>query len=175
MPYENTERPKASSPLDSRPMSQTDQLLVFYLDDRPYALPLSAVERAVRAVEVTTVADAPAPVMGLVNVQGEVMPTIDMRRYLAQPGRIVQLSDQMIVVRSGRRAAALLVDRVSGDLEAMSEDIRHATPGSAALKVIKIRGRIVPVQDVEQLLDRCDGVALPTTEGLAGVTRHADG
>jgi len=40
------------------------QLVVFTLDDRRYGLPLSAVERAVRMVDVTPLPQAPQIVLG---------------------------------------------------------------------------------------------------------------
>lgn len=159
-------------------MTQTTHLLVFSLDDRRYALPLSVVERVVRAVEVTSVPDAPTTVKGLINVQGEVMPAIDMRGCLGLPEREVRLSDHLIVIRSDDRAAALMVDQVSGDLEALrgeDEAAGASSFGPHAPKVIKMGGRIVPVQDVERLLAGCDCATLATTEAPAGEAYHAAG
>ena len=57
----------------------TNQLVVFVLNDQRYGLPLSAVDRIVRIVEVTLLPKAPDIVLGVVNVQGQVIPVIGHR------------------------------------------------------------------------------------------------
>jgi len=48
-------------------MNETMQLLAFSVGDYRYALPLSAVNRIVRAVEVTPLPDAPDTILGLIK------------------------------------------------------------------------------------------------------------
>ena len=57
-----------------------DQIVVFALDEPRYALPLSAVERVVRAVEITPLPKAPEIVLGVINMQGQVVPAVDIRK-----------------------------------------------------------------------------------------------
>ena len=68
-------------------MAQPVQIVVFALDDRRIALPLAAVERVVRAVEVTPLPKAPAVVLGAVNVQGNLVPVFHLRRRFRMPER----------------------------------------------------------------------------------------
>ena len=96
---------------------ETNQLVVFTLSDRRYGLPLSAVERIVRVVEVTSLPKAPDIVLGVVNVQGRVIPVINVRRRFRLPEREMTLTDQMMIAHAARRLVALVVDSVTGVLE----------------------------------------------------------
>lgn len=49
-------------------MRKIDQVVVFTLEGQQYALPLSAVERIVHAVEITPLPKAPEIVLGVINM-----------------------------------------------------------------------------------------------------------
>ena len=85
-----------------RPDTTTNQIVVFTLRDRRHGLPLSAVERIVRVVEVTSLPKAPDIVLGVVNVQGRVIPVINVRRRFRLPEREIALTDHMLIARTTR-------------------------------------------------------------------------
>jgi len=89
-------------------------IVIFSLDEPRYALPLSSVERVVRIVEITPLPKAPEIVMGVINMQGQVIPVINVRRRFRLPEREIRLEDQLIIAKTPRRLAALIVDSVSG-------------------------------------------------------------
>jgi purine-binding chemotaxis protein CheW len=91
-----------------------EHLLVFTLDEPRYALPLAAVERIVRASEITPLPKAPEIVLGVINAQGRVIPVVDMRRRFGLPTREMRLEDRFIVARTARRLVALVADEVAG-------------------------------------------------------------
>src|SRR4051812_4906233 len=92
----------------------TDQYVVFRLATRDYALHLSAVERIVRAVALTPLPTASAQVLGMVNIQGHIIPVVSMRKIYGLPERELHISDQFILTRTGQSMIALLVDEVIG-------------------------------------------------------------
>ena len=97
--------------------SGANEIVAFTLVGRRYGLPLSAVERIVRVVDVTLLPKAPDIVLGVVNVRGRVIPVINVRRRFHLPEREVGLTDQMVIAHTTRRAVALVVDSVDGVLE----------------------------------------------------------
>jgi purine-binding chemotaxis protein CheW len=94
-------------------MNQVHQLVVFTLDEQRYAVPLSAVERIVRLVEITPVPHTPEIVLGVINVQGRILPVVDIRRRFRLPARELHLSDHLLIARTSKRTVALVVDAVS--------------------------------------------------------------
>lgn len=88
--------------------------VVFTLDNQRYALPLEKVERVLRIVEITPLPKAPSLVLGVINVEGRIIPVMNVRRLFRLPDREVDLSDQLILVHAPRRTYALLADEVEG-------------------------------------------------------------
>jgi purine-binding chemotaxis protein CheW len=103
------------------------QLLVFSLNDQRYALRLEAVERVVRAVEVTPLPDAPECVLGIINVQGRIVPAINMRKRFRLPEKALWPSDQFIICAASQRTLALAADAVHGLVECPSQGVVAAT------------------------------------------------
>lgn len=156
-----------------------EHYLVFTLGERRCALPLSRVERVVRAVEITMLpGGAPAPVRGVINVQGVVIPVLDVRTGpdrvptariggdAAQPNA----DDEMILLTlRGDRRAALLCDEVEGVRTVATQDIAHtgdllpeSLPGRG--DVLKVSDGLIYVNDLDSLLD--DRVAWPVWDTL---------
>lgn len=90
------------------------ELVVFALDDRRYALALTAVERVLRMVEVAPFPKAPEIVSGVIDVQGELVPVLNVRRRFRLPERAPTVRDQLLLARTRRRRVALVVDAVEG-------------------------------------------------------------
>jgi len=104
-------------------MNEPLRLFVFSLDERFYALSLSAVERVVHTVEITPLPKAPEIVLGLINFQGTVVPVVNIRRRFRLPERNIELNDLMIVARTVNRRVALWVNSVSGIIECRDQEI----------------------------------------------------
>ena len=89
------------------------EILVFALGEPFFALYLSGVERVVRAVETTPLPKAPQFVAGVINMQGQVIPVVDIRPYFGLAAPEINQNNRFILVRTARRLLALVVD--SGD------------------------------------------------------------
>ena len=66
-------------------MPQIVALLVFALAGLQCALGTSKIDRVVAAVEISPVPQAPAIVLGLVNVHGRILPVLNIRRLFRLP------------------------------------------------------------------------------------------
>src|SRR5687768_10296445 len=104
-------------------MNQVQQLVVFTLDKQRYALSLSAVERAVRMVEITAMPQTPEIVLGVINAQGRIIPVVDIRRRFRLPAREPHPSDQLLIARTSKRTVALAVDAVNEVVTLSSQEV----------------------------------------------------
>lgn len=100
------------------------QLVAFRLDDELHGLPLDAVDRVVRAVEVSPLPGAPREILGVVNVFGRVIPVLNLRRHGAD--REIDLSDLFIIVRAPGQSLALWIDEVIGVMDYAEGEIISA-------------------------------------------------
>jgi purine-binding chemotaxis protein CheW len=104
-------------------VSRIEKLLVFTLSGLHCALRLSDIERVLHAVEITPVPKAPKIVIGLINVQGSILPVLNIRHLLHLPTVQTTLNDQIILARSTSFTVAILVDNVQGVAECNEQDI----------------------------------------------------
>ncbi|HKN18578.1 MAG TPA: chemotaxis protein CheW [Dissulfurispiraceae bacterium] len=141
-----------------------NDLLVFALSQQLCALPLSVVERIVRAVEVRPLPQAPEVVLGLINVRGQAIPVLNIRKLFRLSYTEIGLSDQIIIAHTAGRIVGLLVDNTEGVSEYREEDVitsEELFPGIEYLEgVVKLRdsktfpnaGGIVYIYDLERFL-----------------------
>lgn len=133
-----------------------NQLLVFVLDGRPYAVKLQAVERVVSAVEITPLPEGPDMVIGVINVQGQVIPVINVRRKFRLRERELDLNDSLVIVKGSKWAIAFAVDSVEGVIERRDEEIisfEKILPGMEHTEgVVKLGDDIVFLQDIDKAL-----------------------
>lgn len=151
-------------------------LLVFVLDELRYGLVLTAVLRVVRAVEITPLPKAPGTVLGVINLAGQVIPVVNVRRRFGLAERELRTGDQFIVARTRRRTLALVADRAERLVERSPAEIARAEsllPGLEYLRgVAKLEDGLILIHDLDAFLsldeERQLGEVLPPTEsGLA--------
>jgi purine-binding chemotaxis protein CheW len=137
-------------------MHPEDRLVVFSLDGQRYALALAAVEKVVRAVEVTRLPKAPDIVLGIINMQGRVIPLINVRRRFRLPEREMALADQIVIARTARRPVALVVDAVTGVLEYPEREAvvaRDILPDVEYVEgVVKLEDGLILIHDLDRFL-----------------------
>lgn len=145
-------------------MTPPRRLLEFLLDEQRYALPFERVERVVRAVEITPLPKAPPIVLGLINVQGKVIPVADPRQRFGLAARELRTGDRIIIARTARRTVALRVDTVPGVAECFERDVvppQDIVPGMEHLAgVVRMEDGLLLIQDLDRFLSLDEEKAL---------------
>lgn len=160
-------------------MSGTVNLFLLRLDDRRYALRLAAVTRVVRMVAITPLPKAPAAVLGLVNVQGEVLPVIDLRACFGHPLREPDPQDTLVLADAGERSVAVAVDGVYGVREFQQEAVvtEKELPQHPEYVegVVKLADGLVLVCDLDRIVALTRGGAPWAWQGAAAAGGVAAG
>lgn len=104
-------------------MNDTSQLVTFTLDNCKFALPLPQVERIVHVVEITPLPKAPEVVIGIVNVQGRIIPVVDIRKRFRLPKREMNLNDKIILSQTSKRSVGIMVDSVVNVIEYTKQEV----------------------------------------------------
>lgn len=125
-------------------MNDSNIFLAFILDGGRYALPLPAVDRVVRMVAITPLPKAPDIVLGVVNIQGRVIPVVNMRRRFCLPEREIALTDQLVVAHTARRPVALVANAVLDVI---------ACPAQSLIAVEDVLPDVEYVEGVVKLVD----------------------
>ena len=124
----------------------------------PYslALPLRNVRRGHRSAEVTPLMNAPADVMGILDVAGEVFPVFDLRRRFDLPQQEIQLSDHFLIVEAATRNVVIVSEEVIGVRRFNDEDSMAAQGIDSRFEqihgVLKTSAGIYFVYDLDRFL-----------------------
>ena len=103
------------------------RFVVFRLGDEEFGLPIEAVEEVARVPDrVTRVPRTPDFLEGVMNLRGEVLPVVDQRRRFDMQALEDGARRRLVVVRSDRHRAGLIVDSVSEVVEVREEFIEPA-------------------------------------------------
>jgi purine-binding chemotaxis protein CheW len=145
-------------------VSDERKFLVFRLGDDEFGLPIDAVDEVARVPEaITRVPKTPKFLEGIVNLRGDVLPVVDQRRRFDMPKLEHGETRRLIVVRTARHRAGLIVDSVSEVLrcpadaiEATPELTEDTTRLVSGVVNLKSAGRIVLLLEPAELLTRAE-------------------
>jgi len=149
---------------------QESIFLVFRLGDDEFGLPIDTVVEVAQVPEnITRVPKTPKFLEGVVNLRGEVLPVVDQRRRFDLPKLDDTEGRKLVVIKTERHRAGLIVDSVSDVLRTHDENI-EPPPQLTELVSRLVRGvinleqtgRIVLLLDPTELLTRAEQGLLDT-------------
>ena len=136
--------------------SSLRQLCTFHVAGLFFGVDVLSVQEVLRARELAPVPLAPPVVEGLLNLRGQIVSAIDLRRRLGFGPRESEDPPMFMIVRTEDGQVALIVDAV-GDVLEVSPDSFEAPPDtmSAAMRPViigvhKLPRRLLHVIDPEQ-------------------------
>ena len=133
---------------------------IFALDNLSYAVDLFCVKRIIQAVEITPVPECRNSILGIINVNGTIVPVIDIRQKLNLPFKMLDPNDIIVILTITNRTIAFVVDSVNNISELKEENIIRSTdilPGLDNIEgVIKIRSDLILLHDLHKLFSLAD-------------------
>jgi purine-binding chemotaxis protein CheW len=140
-------------------MSQ--QFATFELDGHLFGIEVTEVQEVIRYQPMTRVPLAPKEILGLINLRGQIVTAMDLRRRLALPDRPAGQLPMNVVVRTADGWVSLLVDEI-GDVVEVTDTAFERPPETmtgVARSMIqgayKLEDRLLLVLDINRT------VALP--------------
>ena len=137
-------------------MANTSQFCTFYLDKLLFGVELKGVQEVIRSFEMTTVPLAPRVVSGLINLRGQIVTAVNLRRRLELEAAPAGAPVMNVVVHSVDGAVSLQVDEI-GDVVEVEETTFEAPPETLrpsvrniVLGIHKLKGRLLHVLDIEK-------------------------
>ena len=137
-------------------MTAPRQLCTFYLNGHFFGVDVQSVQEVIRYQEMTRVPLAPRDVSGLINLRGQIVTAIDLRRRLGLPDRPSDRKPMNVVVRADDGVISMLVDEI-GDVQEVRDDSFEPPPetlrGEARNLIrgtYKLDNRLLLVLDTEK-------------------------
>ncbi len=135
-----------------------ERALVFHLGSQRYGIPIEQVNEIQQIVAFSDVPSGGFGVVGMVNLRGDVVPAIDVRRLVGMDELAYTLETPMIIARSGDHAVALIVDEVEDVVRLPEGCLQAASPMHALsnkmIGVARLDSGLVYLLDVDRLLAR---------------------
>lgn len=136
-----------------------DHLIIFTIEGQDFAFELPFIERIVWAVEVSPFPHSPPNVLGIINLQGHIIPVINLRKIFGISERELELEDQFIICKTQSHKVALWVDHVKGIFSNIQEETQtqDSSINQKAIKyIIKHENKMIMVFDLTKLLSTED-------------------
>ena len=137
-------------------MANIQQFCTFFLNGQFFGVPVQQVQEVIRYQEMTRVPLTPQVIRGLINLRGQIVMAIDLRRRLAMEERPGVQLPMNVVVRTDDGALSLLVDEI-GDVLEVDEESFERPPETVKGQtrelvrgVYKLKERLMLVLDTER-------------------------
>ena len=139
-------------------MSGQGQYCTFVLNGQHFGIDAVKVQEVIRQADMTRVPLAPPAVRGLINLRGQIVTAIDLRRRLDMPDRASTEAPVSVVIQTDDGPVSLLVDEIGDVLELLSENFEpppetlRGPTRTVTIGVSKLDGRLLLLLDTEKVL-----------------------
>lgn len=134
------------------------QFCTFLLDGYFFGVAVRQVQEVIRYLEMTSVPLASPVVRGLINLRGQIVTAIDLRRRLDLRERPADRLPMNVVIRTEEGPVSLLVDEIGDVLEVDQETFERPpeTLGGTARELIrgayKLKDRLLLILDTDKTM-----------------------
>ena len=140
-------------------MAGKQQFSTFVVDQLLFGVGVEKVQEVIRYQQMTRVPLAPSVVKGLINLRGQIVTAVDLRRRLGLRERAATDLPMNVVIRHEDGAVSLLVDEI-GDVLEVEQDSFELPPGTLAGEarelirgVYKLKDALLIALDTDKMLN----------------------
>jgi purine-binding chemotaxis protein CheW len=140
-------------------MAESHPYCTFYVDGQYFGLDVLHVQEVIRYQEMTRVPLAPPVVRGLINLRGQIVTALDLRRRLELADRPADHLPVNVVVHTDDGAVSLLVDEIGDVLEVPQQSFERPPETLRGMARELIRGayklpdRLLLILDTERTVN----------------------
>lgn len=145
----------AAEPDRTQSLNQSTEVVEFMLAHERYAIESCYVREVVPLENLTPLPCTPAFVLGIVNLRGEILSVIDIKKFFDLPEQGLTDLNKVIVLQSGDMLFGILADAINGVRRIAVTDIQPSLPTLTGIRQDYLKGvtpeRLV-ILDAEKLL-----------------------
>jgi len=134
------------------------QVIVFKLGNTEFAVPITQAVRIVRLSPITRVPRAPGFLEGVINVKGDIIPVVDLKKRLALSQTPYGSKARVIIVETDEQRVGMLVDLVH-EILPLPADAVEPPPAMVAdingvylTGVVQLADRLLVILDLTNVL-----------------------
>lgn len=139
-------------------LKSSQQIVTFRLGSEEYGVDIMKVQEIILPGQITQVPEVPEFIEGVINLRGNVIPIIDLRKRFGQPIVAAGEETRIIVVNVRERTMGVIVDAVSEVLRIAQDEIDPPPAAIAGLGkeylkgLIKLGKRLLILLEIEKIL-----------------------
>ena len=142
---------------------ETVQYIVVSIGNEQYGLDISYVDNIVRMCKITRVPKAPAHYIGVINLRGEIVPLMSLRRKMNLEDDVFTDITRIIILKTEEQGlVGLVVDEVKEVIALAEDEIDRNTQNSQSDKTQYINGigkngdELISILEISSILDEVD-------------------
>lgn len=130
------------------------QMVTFLLDKEEYGVDVMAVREIINMTEITKMANAPPHVEGIINLRGQIVPIVSLRKRFGLPDDYETTESCIAVMEYAGSLSGFTIDRVSDVIRVHRDDIMPpldaAQPWIEGL--LSVEQRLIVVMNLQHLV-----------------------
>ena len=142
---------------------ETVQYIVVSIGNEQYGLDISYVDNIVRMCKITRVPKAPAHYIGVINLRGEIVPLMSLRRKMnLEDDDFTDITRIIILKTEEQGLVGIVVDEVKEVIALAEDEIDRNTQNSQSDKTQYINGigkngdELISILEISSILDEVD-------------------
>jgi purine-binding chemotaxis protein CheW len=142
------------------------QLILFSLGKGNYGIPIENVFEIKKMEEITIVPKAPKFIEGVINLRGNVIPVVDLRKRFGMEQVEITKKTKIIIVEIGKRQFGLIVDSVAEVVTLSNDQIEPSLPTVSGLKaefingIGKLTGKLIIILEISRILSSSEDIKI---------------
>lgn len=146
------------TPSSNHDVATTQRYCTFWVDGQHYGLEVGSVREVLKSQRTTPVPTSSSVIGGLINLRGDIVTAIDLRRRLELPPRDPGATSMSVVVNLGGEVISLVVDDVGDVVDLPTADLQPVPPTvpshvrDVMMGVYRLPDGLVQILDASQLV-----------------------
>ena len=142
------------------------QLILFNLGDTLYGIPIEQVSEINRLEEITPLPKAPQFIEGVINLRGNVVPVIDLRKRFGMKQVERTNKNKIIILFIGKRLFGIIVDSVHEVITLTEDNIEPSLPTASGLKaefinsIGKYNDKLIIILEITQIVTSTEDIKI---------------
>ena len=130
----------AQDPNEKEAVGEAIEVLEFLLGDESYGIEATFVREVYPLKELTPLPGTPSFVLGVINVRGEILSVVDMKKFFDLPEMETTDHDKVVIVHNESMEFGILADHIPGVRLIRLEDIQPPPPTLTGISAEYLRG-----------------------------------
>lgn len=142
------------------------QMILFELGSTLYGINIENVSEIDKLEEITPLPKAPQYIEGIINLRGNVVPVIDLRKRFGLKSTERTKKSKIIVLILGKRLFGIIVDSVHEVVSLSSTDIEPSLPLASGLKaefinsIGKYNDKLIIILEIENIIKSAEAIKI---------------